>query len=138
MGITSRVQALNDSAVQLTITPRLCVVDVVEDGSNQTVQTASSECEPVLPDAVSQKDQRTQASSAASPFASQTNTLHLAQPPAGSHPAPIPRASKKSEGRERPSMAEKSRGAIKLVVAAFGALAAAVIFATVRARWLRR
>ncbi len=138
MGVTSRVQALDGSAAQLTIMPRLCVVDVVEDGSNQTVQTASPECEPVLPDVVSQNDQRVQASSLASPFAGQTNTLLIAQPPVGSHPAPITRAPKKSEGRERPSTAGESPGAIKLVVAAFGALAAAVIFATVRARWLRR
>src|SRR5690348_4457932 len=38
-----------DSRVQLSITPRLCSIDVVNDGSNQTVQLPSLDCQKVFP-----------------------------------------------------------------------------------------
>lgn len=44
-----KVLARGSADVQLQITPRLCIVDVVQDGNNQIVQTPSPGCEAALP-----------------------------------------------------------------------------------------
>jgi len=45
---TTRVSAL-ESEVQLSITPKLCNVDVVDDGNNQIMHLPSADCEKALP-----------------------------------------------------------------------------------------
>lgn len=43
------VSAASTTATRLQITPTVCVIDVVQDGNNQTVQTPSGDCTVALP-----------------------------------------------------------------------------------------
>lgn len=46
---TIQAAAYSETSARLTVTPVLCVIDVIQDGSNQTLQTSSSDCETALP-----------------------------------------------------------------------------------------
>lgn len=47
--VGSSVSAQSNTRAQLTITPTVCVVDVTQDGTNQTVHIPSSDCRAALP-----------------------------------------------------------------------------------------
>jgi len=45
----SAAQASNQPTARVTITPQLCVIDIVQDGSGQTLQSRLQECAAALP-----------------------------------------------------------------------------------------
>ncbi len=76
----AKVEAYGSTNMHLEITPRLCIVDVVQDGNNQIVQTPSSGCEAALPILLADPVPATPAASPlfALPFAGRES--HSAQP----------------------------------------------------------
>lgn len=114
LGIVPHVKA-HGSTVQLAITPVLCIIDVVQDGSNQTVRPSSPGCEDALPDLMTMVDQPLKDQPITSPFAAGAHTPLVLQPKTTK---PLHITAKEHDGPPPVSSAKKSYLAVALMAAA--------------------